>query len=124
MRRDDAIGEYDYADERDAQRRGAWPAVRRVAGTIAELIRARGRVRHVPTLQQVRAMAELDGWEPCSYRLDRTVNWLPPIEEMPVGLERELGRHALSFSCRLPTGHDAELVVFPSGHGFDLLGGF
>ena len=103
--------------------RAARPPVGQVARALIALVRDRHRLRHVPSLAQVRAMAELDGWEPCSYLLDPAVNWVPPTDEMPVGLEHELGRQALCFCCRLPSGHDAELVVFPSGHGFDLLGG-
>jgi hypothetical protein len=111
------------AGRRSSARRAAWPPVTRVALALGELLRARGRLRHLPTLAQVRAMAELDGWEPCSYVLDPKVNWLPPPDSLLVGLEPQLGRQALAFSCRLPSGHDAELVVLPSGHGFDLLGG-
>jgi hypothetical protein len=122
MARYDSMGEPALAGDRSIASRAPWPPIGRVVRAIAELVRARGRLRHVPTLQQVRAMAELEGWEPCSYLLDQAVNWLPPTNEMPVGLERELGEQALSFSCGLPSGHDAELVVFPSGHGFDLLG--
>ena len=116
-------GEPTLARRRSLARRAGWPPVTRVARALGELVRAHGRLRHLPTLAQVRAMAELDGWEPCSYLLDPKVNWLPPPDSLLVGLEQQLGRQALAFSCRLPSGHDAELVVLPSGHGFDLLGG-
>jgi hypothetical protein len=118
-------GEHGLAGERPARRRRhSWPPATRVARAGAELIRARGRVRHVPTLQQLRALALFDGCEPCSYLLDRDVNWLPSADEMPLGLEAQLGRQALSFTCQREPGRRSELVVFPSGHGFDLLGGF
>jgi hypothetical protein len=113
-----AGGEHAYAGERGAKTRTPWPPVTRIAKALGTLVRARGRLRHVPTPQQVRAMAMLDGWEPCSYLLDPAVNWVPPTDEMPVGLEHQLGQQALCFCCRLLSGHDAELVVFPSGHGF------
>ena len=110
-----------YGEPRTA--RAARPPVGQVARALIALVRDRHRLRHVPSVAQIRAMAELDGWEPCSYLLDPAVNWVPPTDEMPVGLEHELGQQALCFCCRLPSGRDAELVVFPSGHGFDLLGG-
>ena len=98
------------------------PSVGQVARALFALASRRDRLRHVPTLAQIGAMACWDGSEPCSYLLDRAVNWVPAADEMPVGLEHQLGQQALCFCCRLPSGHDAELVVFPSGDGFDLLG--
>ena len=78
--------------------------------------------RIVPTLGQVRAMAWFDGREPCSYLLDRKVNFVP--EPMEFGYESELGQHALCFTCRDPYGRAMELVMMRDGGGFDLLGGF
>jgi len=69
----------------------------------------------------VRAIAWFDGREPCSYLLDRAVNFVP--EPMEFGYEREIGRHALAFSCRDPYGRAMELVTMRDGGGFDLLGG-
>ena len=105
-----------------ARRERVGPARMLVAAR--RLFAARSRLDHRPTLAQVRAMADLDGREPCSYLLDPHANYVPPADELLVGLEHQLGQQALSFSCRLPTGRDAELVVFPNGCGFDLLGGF
>ena len=59
---------------------------------------------------------------PCSYLLDRAVNFVP--EPMEFGYERELGQHALSFTCQDPYGRVMELVMMRDGGGFDLLGGF
>jgi hypothetical protein len=93
-----------------------------MARAIVRLVRAGSRIEHLPTLGQVRAMARCDGVEPCSYLLDRTVNFVP--EPMEFGYERELGRHALCFSCRDPYGRAMELVAMSDGGAFDLLGGF
>jgi hypothetical protein len=49
---------------------------------LVELVRARRRIEHVPTLMQVRAMAHFDGREPSSYLLDPKVNYVP---ELPLG---------------------------------------
>ena len=76
---------------------------------------------HVPTLGQVRAMAWFDGREPCSYLLDRAMNFVP--EPMEFGYESELGRHALCFTCQDGYGRTMELVTMRDGGGFDLLGG-
>ena len=67
-------------------------------------------------------MAWFDGREPCSYLLDRAVNFVP--EPMEFGYERELGQHALCFTCQDPYGRLMELVMMRDGGGFDLLGGF
>ena len=67
-------------------------------------------------------MAWFDGREPCSYLLDRAVNFVP--EPMEFGYERELGQHALAFSCRDTDGRVMELVMMRDGGGFDLLSGF
>lgn len=96
--------------------------IRRMARAVVALVRDHRRLRHLPTLDQVRAMAQLDGREPCSYLLDRAVNFVPPADELPAGLERELGRNGLSFTCEVAGGRRAELVMFPCGVGFDLLG--
>jgi hypothetical protein len=93
-----------------------------MARAIARLARCWRRLAHLPTLGQVRAMAWFDGREPCSYLLDRAVNFVP--EPMQFGYERELGRHALCFSCQDPYGRAMELVMMRDGGGFDLLNGF
>ena len=54
----------------------------RTASAIVRLARARDRLRHVPTVEQIRAMAWFDGREPCSYMLDPERNYVP---ELPVG---------------------------------------
>ena len=94
----------------------------RTARAIVRLARAHRRLEHVPTPGQVHAMAWFDGREPCSYLLDRERNFVP--EPMEFGYERELGQHALSFTCRDPYGRVMELVTMRDGGGFDLLGGF
>jgi hypothetical protein len=67
-------------------------------------------------------MAYFDGREPCSYLLDRAVNFVP--EPMEFGYESELGQHALCFTCQDRYGRLMELVMMRDGGGFDLLGGF
>ena len=93
----------------------------RTARAIVRLARAHRRLEHVPTLGQVQAMAWFDGRQPCSYLLDRAVNFVP--EPMEFGYESELGQHALSFTCRDPYGRVMELVTMRDGGGFDLLSG-
>jgi hypothetical protein len=93
----------------------------RTARAIARLARARRRLEHMPSLGQVRAMAWFDGRDPCSYLLDRGVNFVP--EPMEFGYERELGQHALAFTCQDPYGRAMELVTMRDGGGFDLLSG-
>jgi hypothetical protein len=70
----------------------------RFARTLVRLACARGRLAHLPTLGQIRAMAWFDGQEPCSYLLDREVNFVP--EPMEFGYASELGQHALCFTCQ------------------------
>ena len=93
----------------------------RMVRALVRLACARGRLAHVPTLGQVRAMAWFDGQEPCSYLLDREVNFVP--EPMEFGYERELGQHALCFTCQDGYGRVMELVTMRDGGGFDLLSG-
>ena len=93
-----------------------------IARALVRIARCRQRLAHVPTLGQLRAMAWSDGREPCSYLLDRKVNFVP--EPMEFGYESELGQHALCFTCRDPYGRAMELVTMRDGGGFDLLGGF
>ena len=93
----------------------------RTTRAIVRLARSHRRLEHRPTVGQVRAMAWFDGREPCSYLLDRAVNFVP--EPMEFGYERELGQHALAFSCRDPYGRAMELVTMRDGGGFDLLSG-
>ena len=76
------------------------PARIGAAGTARALIRlarAHRRLRHLPTVGQVRAMAWFDGRQPCSYLLHRQVNFVP--EPLEFGYEQsDLGRHALCFT--------------------------
>ena len=74
--------------------------MRRVSRAVVALAREHRRLRHLPTLDQIRAMAQLDGREPCSYLLDRAVNFVPPVDELPAGLERELGGTACASRAR------------------------
>ena len=53
---------------------------RRTLRALAELVRSRRRLAHVPTMMQVRAMAHFDGREPCSYLLDPAVNYMPELQ--------------------------------------------
>ena len=92
----------------------------RTARAVVRLARAHRRLEHLPTVGQVRAMAWFDGREPCSYLLDRAVNFVP--EPMEFGYERELGQHALAFACQDADGRAMELVTMRDGGGFDLLG--
>ena len=110
-------GSHDLQDDPAPQ----GPGVVRTARAIVRLARAHRRLEHLPTLGQVRALAWFDGREPCSYLLDRAVNFVP--EPMEFGYERELGQHALAFSCRDPYGRAMELVTMRDGGGFDLLSG-
>ena len=93
---------------------------RRIAAAIVELARSRHRLAHRPTVAQVRTMARFEGRQPCSYLLDPAVNFVP---ELIFGYERELGRHALCFTGRLPHGV-REFVALSDGGGFDLLAGW
>jgi hypothetical protein len=94
--------------------------IRRTVRALVRLGRARRRLSHVPTFGQIRTMAWLDGHDPCSYVLDREHNFVP--EPLEFGYERELGRQALSFSCRSEWGRVLEMVVMSDGGGFDLIG--
>ena len=115
-------GSHAFAGEAASPARKNRAGMARTARAIVRLARAHRRLDHVPTLGQVQAMAWFDGREPCSYLLDRTVNFVP--EPMEFGYERELGAHALSFTCRDPYGRVMELVTMRDGGGFDLLSGF
>ena len=107
----------DPAPAKEARRRGS---LGRTARALAELARSRRRLKHLPTLMQVRALAHFEGREPCSYLLDPAVNYVP---ELPLGGEDALGRHALCFTGRHPdSGRRFELVTLPDGCAFDLLG--
>jgi hypothetical protein len=75
----------------------------------------------VPTVEQIRAMARLDGREPCSYRLDPEHNYVP---ELPTGGEDPLGQYGLCFTGHYANGCLFELVALPNGWAFDLLGPF
>jgi hypothetical protein len=93
--------------------------VARTARALVRLARAHHRLAHLPTLDQVRSMAWFDGREPCSYLLDPEQNFVP--EPMEFGYERELGSHALCFTCHSPGGELMELVMMRDGGGFNLL---
>jgi hypothetical protein len=90
---------------------------RRLPVALGRLWRGRSRLRHLPTLRQVRWMAGFDGREPCSYLLDRSVNYIP--EMLPDPMVRQLGRHGLRLTG-MALGETFETVVFPDGWGFDL----
>src|SRR4051795_13779412 len=49
-----------------------------LARTLVELARSGRRLRHRPTVAQLRTMVHMDGRQPCTYRLDRAGDWLPP----------------------------------------------
>jgi hypothetical protein len=91
----------------------------RTASAIVRLARARDRLRHVPTVEQIRAMAWFDGREPCSYLLDPEHNYVP---ELPVGGESPIGHYGLWFTGRWADRRVSELVALPNGWSFDLLG--
>ncbi len=96
------------------------PHVRHTLRALVELARSRHRLKHVPTLMQVRALAHFEGREPCSYLLDPKVNYVP---ELPLGGEDPIGRQGLCFTGRHPdSGRPFELVTLPDGCAFDLLG--
>jgi hypothetical protein len=81
------------------------------------------RLRHVPTLGQLRSMARLKGTMPCSYLLDPEHNFVPVVELEMFGDEAQLGTQALAFRCRHPgTGWEMEMVALRHGGAFDLLG--
>jgi hypothetical protein len=82
-----------------------------LARAVIELARGRRRLRHRPTLAQLRTMVRLDGRQPCSYRLDPAANWLP--ESLPVDFP-----HGASGLCLVHRG--GELVVLPDACGFSL----
>ena len=95
-------GSHEFARESPSPARKDRAGVVRTARAIVRLARAHRRLDDVPTLGQVQATAWFDGRQPCSYLLDRAVNFVP--EPMEFGYERELGQHALSFTCRDPYG--------------------
>jgi len=65
-------------------------------------------------------MARHDGRAPCSYLMDPKCNFVPDPAKLGYGSGRE--KHALCFTCTDPQGVMRELVVTPTGLGFDLLG--
>jgi hypothetical protein len=83
----------------------------RVAHTALELARAGRRLRHRPTLAQLRTMAVFDGRAPASYRLDAAVNRLP--ESLPADFPH--GADGLRFAHA-----GGELVALPNGWAFSL----
>lgn len=92
----------------------------RASRTLGRLIADRRRLKHVPTIGQIKAMASLDGREPCSYLLDPLQNFVP--EQLDFGYEREPGRHALNFTLRDDKGcFVTEMVAMGDGGMFDLL---
>jgi hypothetical protein len=114
-------GPHEFAGEAPSLGRKDRAGVVRTARAIVRLARAHRRLEHVPTFGQVRALAWFDGREPCSYLLDRAVNFVP--DPMEFGYESEVGRHALAFACRDTDGRVMELVMMRDGGGFDLLSG-
>jgi hypothetical protein len=114
-------GSHAFAGDAPLPARKDRAGVVRTARAVVRLALAHRRLDHVPTFSQVQAMAWFDGREPCSYLLDRAVNFVP--EPMEFGYERELGQHALAFSCRDRYGRQMELVMMRDGGGFDLLRG-
>jgi hypothetical protein len=100
--------------------RREWIGVFRMGRAVGRLIADRRRLKHVPTVGQVKAMAWLDGREPVSYLLDREQNFVP--EPLDFGFERELGSHALCFTLRDDEGYVVtEMVAMRDGGMFDLL---
>ncbi len=114
-------GGFPSLERRDPRRRrGRSIAARRPLRAVARLVLSWRWLAHLPTPMQVRAMAHFDGREPCSYLLDRAVNFVP---ELPLDGEDPLGRHALCFTgCHPDSGRRSELVTLPDGCAFDLLG--
>jgi hypothetical protein len=102
-------------------RRHARVRIVRMLRAIVRLTWCWRRLAHAPSLGQVRALAWFDGREPCSYLLDRSVNFVP--EPMEFGYESELGQHALCFTCTDEHERVMELVMMRDGGGFDLLSG-
>jgi len=110
------------AGEKPAASRREPVGLARTARAITRLAHARDRLKHVPTVEQIRSMAWFDGREPCSYLLDPEHNYVP---ELPAGGEDPLGRYGLCFTCRDAAGHPTmELVALSNGWAFDLLGPF
>jgi hypothetical protein len=99
------------------RKRSAVSDVRRFFVALGRLWRARARLRHRPTLRQVRWMAGFDGRDPSSYLLDRSVNYIPAM--LPDRMERQLGRHGLRLTG-VALDELFDTVVFPDGWGFDL----
>jgi hypothetical protein len=113
-------GDINLPDGPRRRRRGRGAGVRRTLRALGRLARARGRVRHVPTRMQVRAMAYFDGRELSSYLLDPEVNFVP---ELPLDDADPIRRHALRFTSEhAGSGRRLELVALPDGGAFDLLG--
>jgi hypothetical protein len=115
-------GPHEFAGQAPSPARKDRAGVVRTARAIVRLARAHRGLEHLPTLGQVHAMAWFDGREPCSYLLDRAVNFVP--DPMEFGYESELGQHALCFTCCDSYGRVMELVTMRDGGGFDLLSGF
>ena len=96
------------------------PSVGQLARALVRLARWRHRLRHVPRVAQVAALARWDGVEPCSYLLGRAVNWIPGEAEQAVAAQR--GRYGLCFTCERAGGRWSEFVVLDCGRAFDLRG--
>lgn len=65
-----SLGRHQAARSSPAKEAEERRGVRRTLRALGRLARARGRVKHVPTRTEVRAMAYFDGREPSSYPLD------------------------------------------------------
>jgi hypothetical protein len=93
----------------------------RFACVMVRLARAARHLEHRPTLREVRAMARHDGREPCSYRLDSGVNFVP--DTVALSQANGAGGYGLCFTCREADGRTMELVAMRDGRSFDLLAG-
>jgi hypothetical protein len=94
--------------------------VQRVARAVGRLIADRRRLKHVPTMGQIKAMAWFDGREPVSYLLDRAQNFVP--EPLDFVYEHELGSPGLCFTVRDRDGYVVtEMVAMRDGGMFDLI---
>ena len=99
------------------ERRRARPS--RTVRALLELVRSRRRLRHVPTVMQVRALAHFAGREP---QLVPAGPDGQPRARAPARREDPLGRPALRFTGECPqSGRRVELVTLPDGCAFDLL---
>ena len=83
-------------DARSGEAHGDATGARRTLRAVAQLVRSRRRLAHVPTLMQVRALAHFDGREPCSYLLD------PTVELRARAAARRRGPDSVGTRCASP----------------------